>query len=265
MNLAIITKTLRDRWRSTTAWSVGLLAIITLQLYIYPTVATSSGAMQEYIDAFPEALKTIFRLEDYFSGAGFLGTELFSLMIPLILISVAAARGSTAIAGEIEAGTADILFALPISRTKILVSKMFALVLELLFLVTLAVTSIAIGATMVDMEISTISLITATSASGLMALVFGSIALVAGSLTGKRGVATGLAITFAIAALLFYSLAPIVNTFDYLTPFNPMDWAINGNPLSNGVSALSLVKLVLLFNAFSAAALLLFRKRDIKS
>lgn len=265
MNLAIITKTLRDRWRSTTAWSAGLLAIITLQLYIYPTVATSSGAMQEYIDAFPEALKTIFRLEDYFSGAGFLGTELFSLMIPLILISVAAARGSTAIAGEIEAGTADILFALPISRTRILVSKMFALILELLFLVTLAVTSIAIGATMVDMQISTISLITATSASGLMALVFGSIALFAGSLTGKKGVATGLAIAFAIAALLFYSLAPIVDTFDYLSPFNPMNWAINGNPLSNGITFISFVKLLFVFATFSAFAILSFKKHDIKA
>lgn len=265
MSFAIVGKTLRDRWRSTMAWSIGLFGIISLQLYIYPTVATSSGAMQEYIDAFPEALKTIFRLEDYFSGAGFLGTELFSLMIPLILISVTAARGSSAIAGEVENGTADILFALPISRTKILSSKLFAMVLEVLWLATLAVTSIVIGAQMVDMEISTSALVTATAASGLMALVFGAIALFAGSLTGKKGVATGLAITFAIGALLFYSLAPIVDTFDYLTPFNPMDWAINGNPLSDGVSALSFVKLVTLFTAFSALAIFSFRKHDIKS
>ena len=265
MNFAIVRKTLRDRWRSTTAWAVGLLSIISLQLYIYPTVANSSDAMTQYIDAFPEALKTIFRIEDYVSGPGFLGTELFSLMIPLIFISLAASRGSSAIAGEVEAGTADIIFALPISRSKILASKLFAMVLEIAALSMLAVASIAIGASIVDLEISTISLITATSSSGLMGLVFGSIALFAGSFTGKRSIATGLAITFAIAALLFYSLAPIVNTFDYLTPFNPMDWAINGNPLANGVSAFAFVKLTSAFAGFSALAIFLFRKRDIKA
>lgn len=265
MNFAIIRKTLRDRWRSTLAWALGLLSIISLQLYIYPTVANSSDAMTQYIDAFPEALKTIFRIEDYTSGAGFLGTELFSLMIPLILISLAVGRGSSAIAGEVESGTADILFALPISRTRILISKLMAMVIEVLVLTILAVAAIAIGASMVNLEISIAALITATSASGLMGLVFGAIALFAGSFTGKRSIATGLTITFAIAALVFYSLAPIVDTFDYLTPFNPMDWAINGNPLSSGVSALSFIKLTTVFTSFSTLAIVLFRKRDIKS
>lgn len=265
MNFAIVTKTLRDHWRSSLAWSLGLLGIISLQLYIYPSVVTSSDAMKDYIDAFPEALKTIFRMEDYFSGAGFLGTELFSMMIPLIFVSVAAARGSSAIASEIEAGTADILFTLPISRTRILVSKLAAMVIELLLLSAITVVSIFIGAQLVSMEVSTIALVTATAASALMALGYGAIGLFAGSLTGKRGVATGLTITVAIAALLFYSLAPIVDTFDYLTPFNPMDWAINGNPLSQGISAINFAKLSLLFTAFSLLAVYLFQKRDIKA
>jgi ABC-2 type transport system permease protein len=234
--------------------------MISLELYIYPSVVTSSDAMKQYIDAFPDALKTIFRMEDYFSGAGFLGTELFSMMVPLIFVSVAAARGSSAIAAEVE-----ILFTLPISRTRILLSKLAAMIIELLLLSTLAVTSISIGAQLVSMEISVGALVTATSASALMALGYGAIALFAGSLTGKRGVATGLTITVAIAALLFYSLAPIVDTFDYLTPFNPMDWAINGNPLSQGISAINFAKLSLLFTAFSALAIYLFRKRDIKA
>ena len=265
MNLAIIRKTLRDRWRSTLAWSVGLLSMISVELYIYPSVVKSSEAMKQYIDAFPDALKTIFRLEDYFSGAGFLGTELFSMMIPLIFISVTAARGSAAIAGEVEAGTADILFALPISRTRILVSKLAAMMLEILFLSFITVLSIFIGSKLVDMEVSTAALITATSASALMALIYGAVALLAGSFTGKKGAATGLAITFAIAALLFYSLAPINDTFDYLTPFNPMDWAINGNPLANGISALAFTKLTSTFAVISALSIYLFRKRDIKA
>lgn len=265
MIIAIVVKTLRDHWKSTLAWALGLVGMIGLELYIYPTVVKSSEAMKAYIDAFPDALKTIFRMQDYFSGAGFLGTELYSLMIPLIFVSVAASRGSSAIAGEEESGTADILYVMPISRTRILMSKIAAMTIEIFFFVTITIFSVVMGARAVDMKISTSAVVFATIAAGLMALIFGALALFAGSFTGKKGVATGFAVTIAIAALLFYTLAPMVTTFDSLTPYNPMDWAINGNPLSRGVSALSFAKLAMTAIAFSSGAILLFRKHDIRA
>lgn len=265
MNLAIVMRSLKDHWKSTAMWSLGIVSITSIQLYIYPSVVESSTAMQSYIDAFPEALKTVFRIEDYFSGEGFLGTELYSMMVPLILISLSAARGSSAIAGEEESGSADILFSLPISRAKIVVSKLIALILETLFVATCLVVAITIGSRLVDMQISIRKVVIATLGSLLLGLIFGAFALIAGAMTGKKAIATGLAIAAAITALLFYSLAPLVDTFDALTPFNPMTWAINGNPLSAGVSAANFSKLIGLFIVLTVSALLVFRNRDIKS
>ena len=265
MNLAIVLRSLTDHWKSTLMWALGIVSITSIQLYIYPSVIESSAAMQSYIDAFPEALKTVFRIEDYFSGEGFLGTELYSMMVPLILISLSAARGSSAIAAEEESGSADILFSLPISRAKIVVSKLVALIVEATFVATCLVIAIAIGSRLVDMQISLRKVVVATTAVLLLGLIFGALALIAGALTGKKAVATGLAIAAAISALLFYSLAPIVDTFDAFTPFNPMNWAINGNPLSDGVSAGNFAKLLGLFLALTSSALLVFRNRDIKS
>jgi ABC-2 type transport system permease protein len=256
---------MRDHWKSTLMWSLGILSITAIQLYIYPSVVKSSTAMQSYIDAFPEALRTIFRMEDYFSGEGFLGTELYSMMVPLIFISMSAARGSSAIAGEEENGNADIIFSLPISRTKVVINKMIALVIECLLVAIILVIAIAIGSQLVDMKIEISKVAIATGASALLGLIFGAFALIAGALTGKKAIATGLSVAFAIAALLFYSLAPLVDTFDALTPFNPMNWAINGNPLSEGVSGLNFAKLSSLFIALNLLALYLFRNRDIKS
>ncbi len=265
MNFTVIVKTMRDHWKSTLMWSLGILSITAIQLYIYPSVVKSSTAMQSYIDAFPEALRTIFRMEDYFSGEGFLGTELYSMMVPLIFISMSAARGSSAIAGEEENGNADIIFSLPISRTKVVINKMIALVIECLLVAIILVIAIAIGSQLVDMKIEISKVAIATGASALLGLIFGAFALIAGALTGKKAIATGLSVAFAIAALLFYSLAPLVDTFDALTPFNPMNWAINGNPLSEGVSGLNFAKLSSLFIALNLLALYLFRNRDIKS
>jgi ABC-2 type transport system permease protein len=265
MNIALVIRTLKDHWKSTFMWSLGIVSITSIQLYIYPSVVESSTAMQSYIDAFPDALKTIFRLEDYFSGEGFLGTELYSMMVPLILISLSSSRGSSAIAGEEESGSADILFVLPISRSRIVISKLFALVIESLVVITSLVVAIAIGSKLVDLDISMRKVLVASLAAMLLGLIFGSFALIAGALTGKKAIATGIAVAAAIAALLFYSLAPIVDTFEILTPFNPMDWAINGNPLSDGVSAVNFGKLLGLFLLSSVTALLVFRNRDIKA
>lgn len=265
MSFAIIIKTLRDSRKSTFFWALGLLGMTAIQLYIYPSVVKSSGAMQSYIDAFPEAIKNIFPMEDYTSGAGFLGVELYSLMVPLIFVAVGAARGSSAIAGEEENGTADILFALPISRTKIILSKIFALIMEISFLSIATIIAIAIGSRMVDMTISMQAVVIATIASGLLGLIFGAISLLAGSLTGKKGAATGVAVALGIAALLFYTIAPLVNTFDSIAPFNPMTWAINGNPLSAGVPASHAVKLIATALGITAISIAVFRKRDIKA
>lgn len=265
MNLAIILKTLKDFRKSSFFWTLGLLTMTGLELYIYPSVVKSSTAMQSYIDAFPEAMKTIFRIEDYSSGAGFLGVELYSLMIPLVFVAIGSARGSNAIAGEEESGTADILFTLPIKRSQIILSKMAALIIEFLLLAVATVIAIAIGSSAVDMDISIRAVIIATSASALLGLIFSGISLFAGAITGKKGAATGLAIALAIAALLFYTLAPLVDTFDSLAPLNPMDWAINGNPLAFGIPAIKMTKLVLTAAIFIAAAVAIFRKRDIKA
>lgn len=265
MNFVLIRKTLRDHWKSSLAWGTGTIALAAIELYIYPTVVKSAGAMQQYIDAFPEALKTIFRMEDYVSGSGFLGTELFSMMFPLIFISIAAARGSDAIAREIESGTADLLFTMPHSRTKLILSKISALFIEIFLLGGAALIAIIIGAGLVDMVIGSKELTIATLASILLGTIFGGLALIAGALTGRKGAATGLAVMLGIASFLFYSLAPLVDTFDSILPFNPFQWALNGNPLSKGVTLISFGKLIASNIAIYATALFIFQKKDIKA
>ena len=98
-----------------------------------------------------------------------------------------------------ESGTADILYTLPISRTRIVISKVAALFIEIALMSISTILTVVIGAKMVNMTIATSSVITATVAAGLMALIFGGLALLAGSFTGKKGAATGLAVTIAIA------------------------------------------------------------------
>lgn len=139
-------RTLRERWRSTFGWGLGLVLIGMMQLAVYPSVATSSEGMQAFVDQWPDALKEAFSLDAYTTGAGFLNAEMFSMMVPLVLIAIACTGAAAATAGEEERGTADVLLSLPISRGRVLAAKVLATVIAVLLVAAATLVTIAVGA-----------------------------------------------------------------------------------------------------------------------
>ena len=87
----------------------------------YPSISTND-ALQDYIDAFDPDLLAIFgftEMIDMTSGAGYLSAEMFSLMVPLLLIIFAISLGASAIAGEEDKRTIEILLSEPVSRQRV--------------------------------------------------------------------------------------------------------------------------------------------------
>lgn len=265
MSIALFTKTWRDHWKSYLAWTLTLVGISAIELSIYPSIAKSGEAAKQFIDSYPEAFKQMFRIEDYTSGSGFLGTELYSMMVPLILIAIGATWGASAIAEEEEKGTADILFSLPISRMHLLITKVIAAISSVTLLGFITALTIQFGAPMVDMEIDSVHLYEASLLSIVLGILFLGIGLLCGILTSKKSVAVGIGTGIALIFFLIYSLAPLVTAFDSISPLNPFQWAIGENPLANGASYLNLVKLAALALATITAALFSFTRKDIKS
>lgn len=265
MQMALIMKTARDHWRSYLIWTLGLIAMVGIQLSVYPTVRSSAAGLASFLDNYPEALKQIFRMEDYTTGAGYLSTELFSMMLPLIFISIGASWGANASAQEEERRTADILLTLPISRVKILGTKIFTAILAQVLLAMVLVFSLVIGIRFVDLSLGTSKIIAGALTGALLGILFNSVATFLGAAWGKRSIAMGGAIGLAIAGFLFFSLAPLVDTFDRITPINPFQWTLGSRPLFDGIdwgyTMLSLIVSV----AFYVASLFVFRRRDIQA
>jgi ABC-2 type transport system permease protein len=132
IRIPLLLKTWRDHWRGLLAWCAGLIAMAVVQLSVYPSVAQSSSEMDAFLKNWPEVFQGFFALEDYTTGAGFLNIELFSLMVPLVFIAIAVSWGAGATADEERSGTADVLLALPVTRTSIIVTKMAATVCVLI-------------------------------------------------------------------------------------------------------------------------------------
>jgi len=261
--LTLMWRTLNERWRSTFGWGLGLVLMAVLQLAVYPSVAKSSASMQEFVDQWPEAFRQAFNLDAYTTGAGFLNAEMFSMMVPLVLIAVAVSGAAAATAAEEERGTADLLLSLPVSRGRVVVAKVLATVIAVLLVAAATLLAIAVGAPLVDLEVGLADLAAGVLMTALLALFFGAVALLVATVTGKRAVALGTAVGLALAAFLLNALTPMADWLEPWQKASPFYWALGDNPLINGVDAPMAGLLLVAAVALVVLADVAYRRRDI--
>lgn len=265
MFVPLLLRTWRDRWRGIVGWTLGIVAISIVMMWVYPSITASPMDMEALAQSFPEAFQEFFRMTDYTSGPGYLGTEMFSFMVPLVFIAVGASWGASGTAEEEERGTADLLFSLPLSRSAVLIAKMVAAILVLVVVFAATFTSLYVGAQVVDMEIGTQELLAACVTNLLLGMLFAGLSFLIGAATGRKSIALGISITVALAAFLMYSLAPLVDTFDAVIDFNPFQWALGNLPLYNGFDVGYVVNLLVASLVLMVASLFVFQRRDITS
>ena len=99
----------------------------------------------------------------------------------------------------------------------------------------------------------------------LLGILFAGVGFLVGAVTGRRGVATGATIGLALAGFIAYSLSSLVDFFESISPVNPFEWALGFNPIANGIDVGYAVRLLLISILLFAGAVLVFRRRDIRS
>lgn len=265
MHGELVSRVLRDRRKGILGWATGIVGIIAIQVSVYPTIRESQQGWSELTKQFPEAFQKIFRMSDYTSVSGYLSTELFSFVLPLIFVGVGATWGARAAAEEEEDGTADVLMSLPVTRRSLLLSRTTAALGVLVTLASLAVVALRAGTAVFDMSIGTVDLVNSALALLLLGSVFAVLALAVGAATGRRGIALGTSIATAIASFVFYSLAPLVGTFDAILPLNPFQWTLGNSPLIDGLDPWYSFVAITVTAAMAVLAVAAFDRRDIRS
>ena len=77
-------QTLRERRRSLLWWTLGLVALVVLNVAFYPSVR-DDPALSDYAKDLPESVRALFAGGelDIASPAGYLNSQIFALMAPL--------------------------------------------------------------------------------------------------------------------------------------------------------------------------------------
>jgi len=261
----VFLKTLSETRRALVWWSLGLIGMAAMMIAVYPTVRDNPD-LNKMVEDYPEALKAFMAFGgdlDYVSGAGYLGSELFSFMVPLLLLIAAIGAGARATAGEEERGTLDLLLANPLSRRRLVAEKSGALAGEIALLAIVLWLSLLVGVEIVGMDVSAAHLAAATTSAALLALVFGATALLVGAASGSRAVAIGVAAAGGVAAYLVNSLAALVDFLEPVKQASPFYHYVASDPLRDGLALDHVAFLVVLALVAAGLAAFMFDGRDL--
>jgi ABC-2 type transport system permease protein len=254
-----------DHRRALLGWCIGIAAYVAMVVAIFPSVE-SSPEFDRLVESYPEALKALFGLEGggITTGAGYLDVELFSLMLPLLVLVLAIGSGARTFAGEEDAGRLEVVLSYPVRRRDAVLAKGGAVASEVVVACAVAAVSIALLDPIVGLDLSLANLVGACSALAVLGILFGWSALALGAAFPSRAAAVGVPAAVAAVSYLvggLHSLADWLDPFRYLSPF----WLVGTAPLRNGANTAGMLGLLVAAGAILLAGSLLVERRDLES
>lgn len=265
MGIEVTRRALGDRWRTMGWWAGGMAVYVVAISAVWPSLRDSEDLQQAAQD-YPLVFKAMFGGEDSFDmsvASGFLQSQFFSVMVPLVLGIFAIGFAAATMAGEEEAGLFDLLLAHPVSRRRAVLEKALAVLLGVTLLGLAVWLVLSIMDAVVDFEIRSAYLLAAVAGVVLLTLVHGAAALLAGSLTGSRAAAlAGGGVAF-VAGYLLVVIAELVSDVSWLRYLSPYYYGTGTDALSGAWPIGAHALLIILAGGAVFASITAFERRDL--
>lgn len=257
-------KVLRDQRKGLLAWGLGFVAVVLMYASIYPSIRENAETLTQYVENLPEAIRGFLgEAADFVSPEGYLQAELFSFVVPLMLLIYAIGAGARATAGEEEARTLDMLLSTPIRRRRVVADKFLAMISGAGGLTLVLWLSLVLLGPLWDLELDVGNAAAASAASFLLAVAFGSVALAIGCAGGRKGLAISVTSALGFATYIVNALAPSVEALEPFQRLSPFYYYAGETPLVNGLAASDVLVLVGIAAAFFLLSLVTFERRDL--
>lgn len=260
MLAGITTKSIRDA----ALWTVSAIVVLLVLIVIALPAYSSFG--DEYIDLFesmPDWIAVVYG-DDASSVAGLVGTALFTLMGPLVLLVYAIGMGSSAAVGEEEARTLPLLLANPLSRTRVLVTKALVAAAGAVLIVAALWLGVEVMAGLVGIDLSSQDILAASIHLAAFAVLFGSLTLAAAAWTGSSTIGIGVAALVGVLSYVASTWLPVVEGLSDLAQYSPWHLYVGADSLHDGVDIVLLALTLALAAAFFGAGVVGLRRRDLK-
>lgn len=266
--MGIFTTELKARKWSAVWWTIGIGAFIALIFAIYPSFRDSSAQLDKSLQNIPDAARNLFTdTSDFLSPVGYLSSQCYYLLVPLLFSFLAISLGSSLLAREEQNKTLELLLARPVSRTRLLLSKAAA---GTSILLIVGLVTAVLGAILCNLVgfpgVKALGVFYVTIMCLDFALLFGALSFTLTAM-GRfgRGAAIGISTLLALASYIFSSLDKTVHWLLWparVLPFHyyhPADMLRSGTLSGYEAAGMLAVSVVLLLLAIAA-----FRRRDIE-
>ena len=232
---------------------------------IFPSIKGSAD-FKDLVQHYPDALKSLFGLGqggDITSGAGFIDAELFSLMLPLIVLVLAIGSGARTFAGEEEAGRLELVLSYPLRRRNAVLAKALAVAAEIAVVCAAGFIALAALDGPVGLDLDFGRLAAALGGLAALGLLYGWLAVALGAAYPSKLLALGIPAGYAAAAYLVSGLHDLAGWLDPLRFLSPF-WLVGSAPLQNGVDGWGTLVVLLAAVLALAAGAVLVERRDLE-
>jgi ABC-2 type transport system permease protein len=266
MHADVLRRDLTDRWRGIAVWSVGAALIALVYILFYPTIHQSGAGIQAMLDTMPKAFRDAFLGSgvDFLSPTGYLGTELFSILAPALMLVMGILAGSRALAREEENGTIDLLLATPIRRRRVAAEKAVGAQVPLFLVAAFLWAVVALVGPSQGLSVNLGTLAVALLAVALLAVSFSMVAFLVASATGSSALGGGVAGGLAVLAYVLNVFGSLVSSLTgFANTVSPFHWVGGAGVLATGVDWPGMVALLVCPVVLLGVAILLYERRDL--
>ncbi len=264
----IWTKTLRDYRFAIFGWGIGIGLLLFASLVAYATQVDTPAARA----SLPQ-IAAQFRFfgdpVEVTTPTGYTTWRVMGLFAPILISIWAVLAGARLVRGEEERGSIDVLLSTPVSRLHLLLEKLGALLVAMLFIGLLIGLLAMAGYASAKLDVDVAgSLLTGLNVS-LIGFFFAALALFLSQLLTSRSTAAGLAGALLAVALILDATGRTVDNTAWLQHLSPLYYYNASKPLiadytsthgANPGAMLLLLGLAVLLIAVSTP---LFLRRDI--
>jgi ABC-2 type transport system permease protein len=259
-------------WIKTASEHQGLLIITSYVMFLLmgalmgPLYALMDETLLEFAKDLPEALYAFVGVTsgDMSTPEGFYEAETFGLMAPIAVMVVTIVIAARALAGEEARRTMGLLLANPISRTRVLLEKVGAMVAYAFAVGFSTFAGVWLGSLLGGLGISAGNIAAASFLATLIGLVFGALALVLSAATGLVRVAVFGSVGAAFGFFLLNSFGSINDSLVSVAKWSPFYYYLGSKPLTNGMHWGHGAILAGLTVGLVALAIVLFQRRDLR-
>ncbi|HEX5447703.1 MAG TPA: ABC transporter permease subunit, partial [Candidatus Saccharimonadales bacterium] len=194
-------------------WTLGILAFVFLTLIFYPTIKGQTAQLDKSFAQIPRPAKRLFTdTSDIFSPVGYLSSQIFYLLLPLLLSIFAISMGISLLGKEERDSTIEMLLARPISRARLLFGKAKAGLEAMVIVAVVTAVFTSVMSHLVKVNVSFLYIFETALVAALLALCFGAITFMLAAM-GRAGRALSIAVAAGIGlgGYIIVSLEPSVS------------------------------------------------------